>query len=57
MTREERHRLLGPAMLAEIDRHQASLPDPPQDLIDDLRRIFAPIVLRNATAEDHRAAA
>jgi hypothetical protein len=59
VNREERHRILGPAALAEIERHVASLPDPPQDVIDDLRRIFAPIVARNAQrrAAEHATAA
>ncbi len=44
MTRDERLRILGPAMVAEIHRHVAELPPPPAELVAELRRIFAPAV-------------
>lgn len=59
MTREERHAILGPANLARIKRLVAAAPPPSPGLLEELRRVFAPVVadLHREAAEQHRTAA
>lgn len=40
MTREERHALLGPAVIAHIHARVAQAPEPTPELVEDLRRIM-----------------
>jgi hypothetical protein len=46
MTREERLAILGADGVAEIRRRVAAAPPPPPELIEELRRIFAPALAR-----------
>lgn len=59
MTREERHAILGPANLARIKRLVAAAPPPSPQLLDELCRIFAPVVadLHREAAAQRRSAA
>ncbi|MET7714425.1 hypothetical protein [Streptomyces sp. NPDC005407] len=41
MDAAERRRLLGDEVIADIHRQVAEAPDPPPELIEELRRIFA----------------
>jgi hypothetical protein len=40
MTREERHALLGPDVLAEIRERVAQAPEPSDEVVEKLRRIM-----------------
>ncbi|GAA3957229.1 hypothetical protein GCM10022384_07850 [Streptomyces marokkonensis] len=40
MTREERHALLGDAVIAEIHERVAQAPEPTDELVEKLRRIM-----------------
>lgn len=40
MTRDERHQLLGAAVVAQIHERVAEAPVPTADVVDDLRRIL-----------------
>lgn len=40
MTREERHALLGPDILAEIRERVAQAPEPSDEVVEKLRRIM-----------------
>lgn len=40
MTREERHALLGPDVLAEIRERVAEAPEPSDEVVEKLRRIM-----------------
>lgn len=40
MTREERHALLGPEIVAWIHERVKEAPEPSPELVDDLRRIM-----------------
>lgn len=44
MSPEERLRILGPTVVAEIHHRVAQAPPPPPDLVEELRRMFAPAV-------------
>lgn len=51
MTRDERLRILGAETVAEIHRLVDAAPPPTPEAIEDLRRIFAPIVARRHARE------
>jgi hypothetical protein len=59
---EERLRILGPRTVAEIRRFVAAASPPPPELVEEMRRIFAPHVQRiareraAAAAKQNRAA-
>jgi hypothetical protein len=60
MTRAERHAILGPANLARIKRLVAAATPPTPELLDELCRVFAPVVAdlhREAAAQQASAAA
>ncbi|MET7321465.1 hypothetical protein [Streptomyces sp. NPDC005549] len=40
MTREERHALLGPDVIAEIRQRVAEAPEPSDEVVEKLRRIM-----------------
>ncbi|WP_329215077.1 hypothetical protein OG352_05950 [Streptomyces sp. NBC_01485] len=58
MTREERHALLGPEIVAHIHKVVDAAPDPSPELVAELRRIMTrPAGNRRPAARPARAAA
>ena len=54
MTSEERLRILGPAVVAQIHRRVALAPPPPPDFVEWLRRFSAPVVAKVIADEQQR---
>ncbi|MFW3473597.1 hypothetical protein ACN24M_20250 [Streptomyces microflavus] len=50
MTREERRRLLGDSVVAQIHERVAEAPAAPDELIDSIRRVLAHPALRTVDA-------
>jgi hypothetical protein len=51
MDREERRRILGDEVIAHIHARVAEAPEPSPEVVEELRRIFAPVVRRLVAAE------
>lgn len=51
MDREQRRRLLGDDVIAHIHALVDAAPEPPPEVVEELRRIFAPVVRRLAEAQ------
>lgn len=49
MSPAERLRLLGPKVVAEIHHRVAQAPPPPPEIVEELRRMFAPQVAQLLT--------
>lgn len=55
MNREERRAILGDEVIAQIHARVAEAPEPPDEVVEELRRILAPTVRRHYEARQRSA--